>query len=52
MDIPTSVKHGDSWQQARTTRGFLTTTDAAIALASSWRKTIIRDKVSELGHEQ
>ena len=39
-------------QQACTMRWFLTTTDAEIASASSWRKLTIRDSVSESRHQQ
>ena len=42
-----SGKHARSWRQACTMRRFLTTTDAEIALASSWRKTATRDMLSE-----
>ena len=52
MDTPTSVKHAHRWQQPCTTRRFLTTADAEIAFASSWRKTMIRDLVSECRHEK
>ena len=47
MDTQTSVKHACSWRQACTMRRFLTTTDAEIALASSWLRTMTRDKLSE-----
>ena len=52
MDIPTNVKLAHSWQQACTSRRFFTTTDAEIAPANSWRKTMIRDQVGEPRHEQ
>ena len=50
-EVRTSAKHAHSWQQTCTTRRFLTTV-AEFALASSWRKTMIKDKVSECRHEQ
>ena len=52
MDTPTSVKQAHSGQEACTTRRFFTMTDAEIALASSWRRTMSRDKVSEFRREQ
>ena len=47
MGTQTSVKYAHSWRQACTMRRFLMTTDAEIALASSWKRTMTKVKLSE-----
>ena len=52
MDTETNLKHARSWRQACTMRRFLMTTDAELALASSWQRMMTRDKLSVCRHEQ